>query len=235
MEQDAKAAGGHQSDVALIELSVVLIADNIDPSMINPDFLRYNDIVDQSLQTEPSSISTPVFSQVTFEGGLTVTAQADRFVFVQRGEALTEDVVSSPNTARRFLEKIPYPAYKAIGINSMGAKLLDPGYVSGVADALIERGAWMAFRDVSPILSLKATYLYENRQITMDVHDAKRRDADGSEQLGLLFVANIHRDVSEADQGRRIASLMSILSAWKHDLSDFKNLVAKFNPGRYAS
>ena len=234
MEQDAKAEGGRQSSVELVQLSVVLIADHVDPSMINPDFLRLNGIVNHDLQTGQPPVSTPVFSQVAFEDGFTVTAQTDRVEFVQRGETLTEDA-ASPNVARRFLEKIPYPAYKAIGINPVGTKPLDPGYVSGVADALIERGAWMAFGDVSPMVSLKATYLYDNRKITMDVQDAKRRDADGSEQPGLLFVANIHRDVSETDQGRRIASLMSILSAWKDDLSDFNNLVAKFNLGRYAS
>lgn len=234
MEQDAKAEDGRQSSVELVQLSVVLIADNVDPSMINPDFLRLNGIVNHGLQTGQPPVSTPVFSQVAFEDGFTVTAQTDRVEFVQRGEALTEDA-ASPNVARRFLEKIPYPAYKAIGINPTGAKPLDPEYVGGVADALIERGAWMAFGDVSPIVSLKATYLYDNRKIAMDVQDAKRRDASGSELSGLLFAVNIHRDISETDQGRRIASLMSILSAWKDDLSDFKNLVAKFNPGRYAS
>ena len=235
MEQDAKVAGGHQSDVALIELSVVVIADNIDPSMINPDFLRYNGIVDQGLQAKQPHISTPVFSQVIFESGFTVTAQADRFVFVQRGEALTEDAVSSPDIARRFLEKIPYPAYKAIGINPTGVRLLDPGSVRGVADALIKKGEWMAFGNVSPVVSLKAVYFYENRQITMDVHDAKRQDANGSELPGLLFAVNIHRDISETDQEQRIAKLMSTLSAWKDDLSDFKTLITKFNLGSYAS
>lgn len=234
MEQDAKAEDGRQSNVELVQLSVVLIADNVDPSMINPDFLRHNGIVDHGLQTGQPPVSTPVFSQVAFEDGFTVTAQTDRVEFVQRGEALTEDA-ASPNVARRFLEKFPYPSYKAIGINLTGVRPLDPGSVGGVADALIERGAWMAFGDVSPVVSLKATYLYENRQITMDVHDAKKQNTDGDEQRGLLFAVNIHRDISETDQGRRIARLMSILSAWKDDLSNFQILIAKFNMGRQAS
>ena len=234
MEQDAKAEDGRESSIELVQLSVVLIADNVDPSIINPDFLRHNGIVDHGLQTGQPPVSTPVFSQVAFEDGFTVTAQTDRVEFVQRGEALTEDAVS-PNVARRFLEEFPYPSYKAIGINPTGINPLDPGSVGGVSDALIDRGAWMAFEDVSPVVSLKAVYPCENRQITMDVHDAKRLNTDGSERPGLLFAANIHRDVSETDQGRRIARLMSILSAWKDDLSNFQILVAKFNMGRQAS
>lgn len=234
MEQDAKAEDGRQSSVELVQLSVVLIADNVDPSVINPDFLRLNGIVNHGLQTGQPPFSTPVFSQVAFEDDFTVTAQTDRVEFVQRREALAEDA-ASPNVARRFLEIVPYPSYKAISINPMGAKPLDPGYMGGVADALIERGAWMAFGDVSPIISLKVTYIYENRKITMDVQDAKKLGADGSELPGLLFAANIHRDISETTQEQRIAKLMSILSEWKNDLSDFQALIAKFNMGRYAS
>lgn len=234
MKEDATAAGGQGLDVAIINLSVVLIADNVDPSMINPDFLRHNDIVDPGLQTGQSPVSTPVLSQVTFERGLSVVARPDRFEFAQQGQVLAEDA-ESPNVARRFLEKIPYPPYKAIGINLTGARLLDRGSENGVADALIEGGGWMAFGDVSPAVSLKAVYHCEGRQVTLDVHDAKRRVSDGSESPGLVFAANFHRDISEMSRERRIAKLMSVLSTWKDDLSDFKNLVAKFSPGRYAS
>ena len=232
MTQDA--AGGHRSDTALIALSVVLIAANVEPSIINPDFLRHNDIVDPDLQTEQPLISTPVFSQVAFEGGLSVVAQPDRFDFTQQGEALTEDV-AIPDIARRFLERVPHPAYKAIGINLTGVRPLDDGSVGGVASALIEGGKWMAFGNVSPVVYLKAVYSYQDRQITMDVHDAKKQESDGSSLSGLLFAVNIHRYIVETDQARRIGWLMSILSKWRDDLSDFRNLVAQFNPGGAAS
>lgn len=234
MKDDATATGAQDLDVAVINLSVVLIADNVDPSMINPDFLRHNGIVDPGLQTGQPPVSTPVFSQVILERGLSVVARPDRFEFAQQGQALAEDA-ESPDIARRFIENIPYPPYKAIGINLTGARLLDRGSENGAADALAERGGWMAFGDVSPAVSLKAAYHCEGRQITLDVHDAKRRMSDGSESPGLVFAANFHRDVSEMNRERRIAKLMSVLSAWKGDLSDFKNLVAKFSPGRYAS
>lgn len=234
MKDDATETSAQGLDVAVINLSVVLIADNVDPSMINPDFLRHNGIVDPGLQTGQPLISTPVFSQVILERGLSVVAQPDRFEFAQQGQALAEDA-ESPDIARRFLEKIPYPPYKAIGINLTGARLLDRGSENGAADALIEGGGWMAFGDVSPAVSLKAVYHCEGRQVTLDVHDAKRRVSDGSESPGLVFAANFHRDISETSRERRIAMLMSVLSTWKDDLSDFKNLVAKFSPGRYAS
>lgn len=93
----------------------------------------------------------------------------------------------------------------------------------------------MAFRDVSPMGLLKAVYPCEERQIIMDVQEIKRHEAGGSESRGLLFAVNVRRDVSKMDQGQRIARLMSILSEWKEDLSDFEDLVAKFNMRGVAS
>ena len=228
MTQDA--AAGQRPDVTLIALSVVLVADNIDPSMINPDFLRHNGIVGFDLKTEQPPVSTPVFSQAVFEGGLSVVAQPGRFDFTQRGEALTEDV-AIPGIARSFLEKVPHPAYKAVGINLTGVRPLEDAS-EGAVTALIEGGKWMAFGGVSPAVSLQAVYSCEGKQIIMNVSDAKKQETDGSESLGLLFSANIHRDISETTQEQRIARMMSVLSEWKNDLSDFTNLVEKFNLGR---
>ena len=58
----------------LIELSVVLVADSNNPSILNPDFLHYNKIVDKGHGVLDSPISTPGFSQVAYENGVTVTS-----------------------------------------------------------------------------------------------------------------------------------------------------------------
>ena len=223
-------ATGQQPDVALVAFSVVLVADNVEPSTINPDFLRYNDIVGSDLQTNQPPFSTPVFSQVVFEGGLAVTAQPDRLDFIQQGEALTEDLAVA-DMATRFLEKVPHLPYKAIGLNLTGFRHVESGSIGGgVASALIEGGKWMAFENVAPTVLLKAVYSYGNKQIMMDVHDTRKQESDSSSSPGLLFAVNIHRDIGETDRARRIARLMSILSGWQDDLSDFRNLIAQFNP-----
>ena len=227
------AAAGQRPDVTLSALSIVLVADKFDPSMINPDFLRHSGIVDPNLQIKQPAVSTPVFSEVIFEGGLSVVAQPDRFNVVQHRETLTEDI-ATPDIAKRFLEKVPYPSYKAIGINPTYFKRLNDAS-EGVATALIKGGKWMAFGGVSPAYLLKAVYSYEGKQIAMDVQDVKMRESGSSESSGLLFAGNIHRDILETDQVRRIARLMLILSEWEGDLHDFKNLATQFDSGRASS
>ena len=122
MTQDV--AAGQRPDVTLIAFSVALVADHIEPSMINPDFLRHNDIVDANLRTEQPPVSTPVFSQMVFEGDLAVVAEPNRYLFTQRGEVLTENI-AIPDIVKRFLERVPHPAYKAVGINPAGFRPSD--------------------------------------------------------------------------------------------------------------
>ena len=230
MQQQASAeAGGHQPDVLLVELSVVLVANGMEPSMINPDFLRHNGIVDRDLPITGQPISTPAFSQVSFEGGVTVTAEPSRFLFAQRGVPLTEDSCTTPEIARRFLDKIPYPPYSAIGINPTGVRPSNGDPVDDVADVLIDGGRWMRFNGVLPVIGLKALYDCEDRRINLTVDNARGQNSDGSKPSGLIFYVNIHRDIVEIGQQERVERIRSILSGWKDDISDLKLLVEKFD------
>ena len=230
MQQGASSdAGTPQPDVMLVEVAVVLVANSIDPAMINPDFLRYDGIVDRALPVTGQPISTPVFSQATFEGGITVTAEPNRFVFVQQAEPLREDACTVPEIARRFLNKVPHPLYNATGINAKAVRSLDGELVNGVADALVNGGQWMTFNEVLPVVGLKAVYSYDDRRFTLNIDGAKRKNSEGSESFGLLFQANVHRDIAGTSQQERLDRMQSILSGWIEDVSDFMFLVEKFN------
>ena len=88
----------------------------------------------------------------------------------------------------------------------------------------------MSFKDVLPDIHLKAIYSYERRKIIMDISGVNIKGNDDSELPGLLFQANIHRDITETTQEQRVGRISSILSAWKEDVSDFIEIVSKFNP-----
>ena len=87
MEQKQERPNGKDSEgIDLIEFSIVLVATSNNPSILNPDFLFHNDIVDVSHQVRDPRISTPAFSQVTFEDGLTVKVQPGSCRLRTKGE-----------------------------------------------------------------------------------------------------------------------------------------------------
>ena len=217
-----------RTGMVLVELSVVLVANQNDPSILNPDFLRYMGIVDNALQLKESPISTPMFSQVIFEGGLNVRAEPNRFVFEQKGWPLRDDACVAPETAGRFVEQVSHVPYSAIGVNPKAVRLSNKETRYSLADAMVGGGKWMAFKDEQPDIHLKAVYRYESRTISLDVGGVEIEEDGGSTAPGLLFHANIHRDIGGKGQALRIERALSILASWKDDISDFNTLVARF-------
>lgn len=209
----------------LIELSVVLVADSNNPSILNPDFLHYNKIVDEGYEVLDSPISTPGFSQVAYKNGITVTSAPDRVVFTQGGIDLDPKVLACPEIAKRYLEHIPHVPYISIGINPKSfVPIQDEDYVLKM---LREEGSWMSFKDSLPIVQLKAKYEYSTRNITLDTSVGYRKENDET-IMGIIFHGNIHRDLPKGDVNSGIIHLRSILDKWESDMDDFSNLTEKY-------
>ena len=222
-------SGNDTSDcVELVGFSVVLVANSNNPSILNPDFLRYNEIVDADLQVQGNPITTPAFSQVTFADGLTVKADPNRVIFEQTGDPLTRENVLCPEMANRYLEKVPHVPYSAVGINPKGYRVSPTAVPEKISTALRDMGTWMSFKDVHPEIHLKTIYKYESRMIVLEVIEARKRIKENVEVPGILFQANIHRDVPATNPQKRVEFVSTALASWKEDLSDFDTLVAKF-------
>ena len=121
-----KTLDGLKNDrrVDLVEFSVVLVANSNNPTIINPDFLLHNEIVNADLSLQGDPITTPLFSQVVFEGGIAVVATPDRVIFQQTGDPLALKDILCPKIAERYLKKVPHVPYSAVGINPKGYRQL---------------------------------------------------------------------------------------------------------------
>lgn len=224
MNQTQPPDSHEENEVKLIELSVVLVANSNNPSIINPDFLRYNKIVDDSYEVQDSPISTPAFSQVIFKNGITIVSDPARVIIGQSGTLDRKNVVS-PEVAKRYLECVPHVPYRAIGINPKG--IVSGQEPNPVVNMVRDNGLWMSFKDVIPEGQLKAIYRYTERTIFLDIGGADVAENDQTTS-GTRFQANIHRELTETDAESRITRLSSILDSWGNDLEDFYNLTSKF-------
>lgn len=217
----------HAKNVTLIEMAVVLVAQSNNPSILNPDFLITNGIVNGGIEdVRQPAVSTPVFSQVRFKNGVAVTADSDRVVFSMSrppGESILP-----PKIARSYLRQIPHAPYRAIGVNSKFF-VRSADRAQGVSASLRNRGAWMSFKDVMPEVALKFTYTYNDRTINLEVADARLGEGDETLQ-GQMFQANVHRDLTESNTKSRNERINSILDAWKRDLDDVGLLIDRFCP-----
>lgn len=213
--ESAMPAGENSAadNIRLVQISIVLVCHGINPGVINFGMLKDKGITGDALHSQVPSISTPLFSQVTYENGLMITAEPERFIFTQRGESLSKDNSGAQEAASNFLGEMSYLSYRAIGIN------LD-GWLSwphaSMTSLLSENGAWVSFQDKSPDIRLNASYGYPDKRISVSMHKTSKPKA------GLLFQANIHRDITKPDEG------LKVLGNWRKDGADFSDLTDLF-------
>ena len=228
MKAKTNGSGGNGQRVNLVELSVVLVATSNNPSIINRDFLIHNEIVGKDCPLREDSLATPVFSQVAFEGGVTVRADPDRVMFIQSTSEVRLTNIICADMAERYVRTVPHVPYRAVGINPKFHLGMDEATSGSVANALKDRGSWLSYKDSEPEIQLKAIYPFSSRKIIMDVLGATRRLRNGQGVPGLLFTGNIHRDLGQTTQQGRIEALVSIIRSWENDVLDFGTLVHKF-------
>ena len=229
MAQEKMRDPKSDESVNLGEVAVVLVAQSNNPSIINPDFLRHNEIVNADLALQGDPITSPLFSQVTFERGIVVNALPDRVSFQQTGDFLTTEDILCPEIAKRYVEKVPHVPYSAIGINPKCYRYSSAEVPEKVSNILI-KSEDMSFKDVTPEVHLKTIYQYDTKKIALDIAEATMEKNNTPEVPIILFQANIHRDIpSTMNQQDRIKTISDILASWENDLSDFDALVKKFN------
>lgn len=220
MTQDkTRSNGGNEPSIEIVEFSIVLVATANNPSILTPDFLQYNEIVNPDWQVQGSPVSNPVFSQVSFEGGFTITADQQRVIFDQK----TGGTLVASEIAKRYFQQVPHVPYSGIGINPKFFLRSTGGHLSLMDSVVRDQGAWVSFKDVAPTVQLKLTYNYETRTIFLDVAQIEPT-IDGQTVSGILFQANVHRDVDGPNAQARNERIQSTLDRWEDDLEDVRQL-----------
>lgn len=205
--------------IELDELSIVVVAKSNNPTILNPDFLQHNGIVDKGwpLNEDPAPLTSSVMSQVSFKGGLVVRATPANVSFTlsaREGESTAFDGTPCVDSAKGYLKTVPHVPYIALGVNLKATDRNSP--LNRVSNGLRSEGDWLAFQSIMPQLELKATYEYADKRTTLEV-------VDQSECT--MYRVNIHRDVKESNQQMRVSTLLAMLDAWQSDLDHFLSLV----------
>lgn len=211
--------------IDLLGFSVVVVAAANNPTMLNPDFLRHNGIVGTRWRLSESHppLTTPLLSEVTFEGGLVVRADQNRVTFEQRGSALSLEDVACVDMAKGYLKTAPQVPYIAFGVNSRAMVRNSP--FSRLSDMLRSNGSEMTFDSIVPQFELKAIYEMKDKRLTLELQEGQ--DDHGPFRL---CHANIHRDIAETNQQMRVNSMLSSLDSWRNDLNEFRTVVAQSIP-----
>ena len=65
------------------ELSIVVVARNHNPTILNPDFLRYNEIVPPDWELAGPPVCVELMAQVAYSNSVKIVSQFDKVIFTE--------------------------------------------------------------------------------------------------------------------------------------------------------
>ena len=205
------------------DFSIVVVANNQNPSFLNPDFLKYNQIVPTDWELAMPPISIPVLSQVMFKNGVNIVAQSDRVTF---WEALDNDnlVFQIPDISCKYIDIVPAVDYKAVGININAHFPIanKEDNQDTVLTKLISQGKWKNFQGKSPNAVVQFTYQLDNTNLMITIQEAIIQKNPNNESVNILnFSANFHRELINGTYAERILYVKNIIQDCKSDFDIF--------------
>ena len=118
--------GKYQSDMTdenmftLRSLSVVILGEYHNPSIINPDFVVSNNIIPKSWKIV-ETITTPGLSVLRYANGIQVIVDPSRLTILEeRNEQFLEHNSSDIHSvAAKYVNKLPHIPYRSLGLNCL--------------------------------------------------------------------------------------------------------------------
>ena len=184
----------------IIEVAVVVIADQHNPSILHPAFLQAEKIVDDSWELAEPPLCTPPASVIKYVNGISFLAHTNRLQVTQEMGDGDLSKSSVPDLMVRYIEKLPHVQYTAVGINITG--IVDvPEPEKMLIDKFLRTGWWNDSKQKPSAIGIRLIYDADGdaMRISLDPGSAKLV-SDKTEIKGVLAKGNFHSELHEANR-----------------------------------
>lgn len=211
----------------LFEISVVVLARNHNPTILNPDFLISNKIVSRDWElSEPPVCAYPV-AQVKFKNKINIVAQLDKLIFSQNITGKTLEEVQINRIARTYVENLPHVDYRAVGINPKGFVKVQSREEAEkfVSDKLIVSGPWKTFKNMPSNVITQFKYLLADGSLSIKIENGLSTLPDQEEFPVIFFGANFHHETVGETTKEKTDHVTKVINFWQKDIDDFLSFV----------
>jgi len=204
------------------EFTIVILASANNPSILNPDFLRINEIVNRDF-TPVESISTPPVSHVKYKEKITITVDFERLTFVDSNENRIPFNSPLPLIAKKYLEVLRHVPYKAVGINFNGyyeSSHIDPSQY--ILNKFIREGPWNEYEGMGPSMGLSFSYKMDDVTLNLNIAPATTRR---EERIFPSIVINSNFHYAPKDV--KMENILKYIGSWELRYNQLTGLLSK--------
>ena len=206
-------------ELELLNASVVVLAQEHNPTILHPAFLAAQGIVPREWECGEPPICTPAFSIVKYKTGITFTVEGNRLVVTEEKPAGNPDESEVPKLALAYVQKLPHVRYRALGVNFAGCCLReDPERF--LIETFLKAGPWND--ETRPMKALGARFVYQLEDAILRMGlDGGQVSREGESASAILVNGNYH---SEFPSEKPVDALCDFLGRWAELLGDFTSL-----------
>lgn len=213
--------------VVVQELAIIIAAKNHNPTILNPDFLKYSGIVPADWELARQPIYTNRVAQVIFQNGISIVAEPNRVIFLEAIEDKAAASVLVPGIARKYVEALPNMEYQAMGLNPRGYATFNNEDAAHkyLFETLLSTGPWQEVGTEPVRTTLNFAYTLERAQFNLSVNEAALRQQDETTTPIVLFSGSFSYDIASITGDERLAALYQAIENWQVDLETYKDIV----------
>lgn len=225
----ASEIASSQTTKYIEELSIIIAASDLTPTMMSHEFLKSSGIIPKEWELSQQPVLNPNFAQLNFKSGISINAQPRTLTISESLGSKQPSELKLASVASKYLEKLPHAEY--VGL-SCSPKILIPfpnapetvrNYISGT---LLGSGAWKKIGKVPVQAGLNLMYLLDRCQLTMNISEARLQQSQQQPITAILFSGNFNYNINPQDNNSdRLTQITKFLSHWQTDFQEFRDIV----------
>jgi hypothetical protein len=221
-----------KSKLTIQELSIVIVAKNHNPSILNPDFLKDNNIVPKVWNLASAPICVEPYAQVEFQTRVTIKAQSDKLVFSEQIREKDKSQIAIPEIAIGYSKLLEYVNYTAVGINPSGYLFLGENSTpsSFIRSTFLKDDAWLHFGENAPRAGVRLAFPLEEYTLNIFIDEGTTQSPGQPPRDVLIINGNFHYEIRGEKREERLRDLHTKIKSWESLLvkyEDFVNIILK--------
>jgi hypothetical protein len=206
-------------DLELLNTSVVVLAQDHNPTILHPAFLAAEGIVPGDWELADNPLCTPAFSLAKYSNGISFTVESNRFVVTEEMPAGNPGQSTIPDLAVAYVEKLPHVRYRAVGVNFNGYCLRrEPEQF--LIERLLKAGTWND--EARPMKALGVRFVYQTEDAVLRLgFDGGQVHREGKSEPAIVINGNYHSDLPGE---KTVEALRKLVDHWADRLDHFTSL-----------
>ena len=181
------------NSLQISEIAVSIVAKNLNPAVLNPDFLKYTGIIPADWELANQPVYNNNLVQLIYKNGVGIIVQPNRLNVLEMIGPKTPVEIQVAAVASQLIEKLSQIEYQAVGINPKGFV----GFASAedvyhyICGKLLSPGSWQEFGGSKVNASLELSYPLKRGGLNLAINQV---NVQSGEQVtpAILFSGNLN-------------------------------------------